>query len=291
MNNKIKKAWSRCLLLTGLVSVMILPFNMTDSILADGQNTIDDIHQDYVLDEIYHAFNVMEEYVIYDEGKNIKFDIKAANDPNVTQLDIDIALDFAEHSNNIINASIGPTGKTNEEHTDNTELRYALEAFEAGKFKALFEETGPAGSTQEIQSASFGVSQIQIVFDASKTIPVHHSAQGTACGGGFEDHHALPPIIPVGDYDTISDAKSSLISRGYHMVDSYASGTYTWDYAKNIAAYGCSDGEMRSQALIRQSGGEYYYNSQSPEPNPEVLGYSWPAYWWGPYVFYWHYIY
>ncbi len=59
------------------------------------------------------------------------------------------------------------------------------------------------------------------------------------------------------------------------------------DYAKNVNAFGCNNGELRSQGLVT---GTYTYNSQSPEPNPELLSYIWPVWWWGNYVLTWHII-
>ena len=70
-------------------------------------NKVNTTSTPYTLEEIEHSFSIMEEYVIYDENKNITFDlINATQNPHVTQRDIEIAQEFAMHNNELMNAML-----------------------------------------------------------------------------------------------------------------------------------------------------------------------------------------
>ncbi len=258
---------------------------------------LEDTSQDYTLQEIHHAFDVMEPFVIYDENKNIKFDISATKDPNVTQKDIDVALDFTIHNNAIMNATVGSVGKVNELGTNNMELKLALKDLQTGKFKALFANSGAIGSTNDITPVSYDYVQTPIVtvFGIDSIVPVHHGAWLTVCGGGFNDPHK-PDTYPDNyrGSGTLSATQSELKRAGYHMVDVYASWTGTtsqpYDFAKVTPSsqYSglCDLGAFRDQAIIDPP--NFSYRVFEYEPNPEVIRYVWPALWWGPYVAWWH---
>ncbi len=287
--NKVQITTSRLFAIL-LVPGTVLAQNIDTGVSNQTQTEeLDDILQDYTLQEINHAFRVMEPFVIYEENKNIEFDTSAIKDPKITQKDIDVALDFAIHNNAIMNATVGSVGKVNELGTSNVELERALQEFQSGKFKALFTNFA-IGSTNDITPAYYDYLQTPIVtvFGIDSIVPIHHGAPDTACGGGFNDPHTSPPIVASIDYTSLVKVKSLLVSNGYHVVALYATFSYGMDYAKGTTYHGCSNNEMRSQAFIYKGENGYYYNSQSPEPNPEVLIYSWPAYWWGPYVALWH---
>ncbi len=76
-----------------------------------------------------------------------------------------------------------------------------------------------------------------------------------------------------------------MIYQGYHQVQIPWSSNPSIDYAQDVTAYGCNDGVFREQAIIRSS---ITYETYTPEPNPEIVSYSWPSWWWGPYVLAWH---
>lgn len=249
----------------------------------------------YTLEEIEHSFAVMEEYVIYDENKNITFDvINATRDHHVTKLDIDIALDFAIHSNDIINARSGALGHVNELDAGDAELQRALQELEDGKFRALF--GGKAGSVGTVNGITFTTyEQISVpiisafgVSHAEIHQARHTSSSNLVCGGSFQNPHPEPKPRFKGFFSTENIAKNNLVDNGYHKVSPYASWNYGNDYAKDVSAHGCDDSEMRSQAVVVQLGSIWRHSTQSPEPNPEVLAYSWPVYWWGPYAAWWH---
>ena len=255
-------------------------------------NSEDEITTPYTVDEIYHSFAVMEQYVIYDENKNITFDLINATRDNVSQIDIDVALDFAIHSNDIINIVIGPTGQVDENNTDNEQLELAIQELKEGKFSALFgENMGSVGNVNDVTFtdyryaapiiSAFGVSEYEIHKTGLSNILL-------ACGGNFLHPHPEPPDIIMGYYHTEDHAIVNLLIRGYHVVEEYATTAFPHDYAKVIDAYNCNDGPFRLQAIVQENGNHYVHSTNSAEPNPEILNYDWPVFWWGGYVAFWH---
>ncbi len=97
-------------------------------------------------------------------------------------------------------------------------------------------------------------------------------------------------------WSTRAQVESWLASSGYHYTAGYAGqdgNDYTVQMAPpaawpNCGVFGC----FRSQARIFGSGSSWSYNVQEPEPNPEIwYTYSWPEWWWGKYVDWWHHNY
>ncbi len=98
-------------------------------------------------------------------------------------------------------------------------------------------------------------------------------------------------------YATRGEAVSALLRLGYHKTPNYACLSNKNDYSVGTYAAGCSNqGAFRTQALIlepNQDRNYWTWQTQTPEPNPEVLSYIWPhlATWWVSYVRWWHYDY
>ena len=112
---------------------------------------------------------------------------------------------------------------------------------------------------------------------------------GEACGGGYDNPHPCPPREDSGVYRNTKDKiKNYLLSHGFHVVPGYATYSYGDDFAKVVSAYGCDWGPFRHEAWPVQIGSRWTYKYQTPEPNPEILSYTWPAWWWGAYVNWWH---
>ncbi len=114
-----------------------------------------------------------------------------------------------------------------------------------------------------------------------------------ACSGGSIPSPAYCPAwqFPTNQYTSAAAAGNALLQMGYHST--YAPGCgweypCTVDYSKWLSVNGCNYGVFRNQAITFQSGTKWKIRFQSPEPNPEVLSYNWPATWWGTYVVYWH---
>ena len=94
-----------------LALIMFMPSCMNNSYAQETPCQLEKDITPYTLEEIEHSFDVMEKYVIYDENKNITFNITNAVADNISQNDIDIVLDFAVHSNDIMNTAIGQQEK------------------------------------------------------------------------------------------------------------------------------------------------------------------------------------
>ncbi len=114
----------------------------------------------------------------------------------------------------------------------------------------------------------------------------------TICGGGFLRPHTCPARINSGVYkNTVTEVRSYLKNIGYHNTYSPGCGSggpCPNDFTKWVNANSCTWGSFRTQALAIQSGSRWTYWTQTPEPNPEINNYSWPIFWWGPYVAWWH---
>ncbi len=178
----------------------------------------DKIDTPYTVDEIAHSFSIMEEYVIYDENKNITFDIDRAIANNVTQSDIDIALDFAAHSNAAINTVIGSTIPTGGLSTENQQLTNAMDEFKDGKFRYLTPVPSPLKQTSQ------GTLPSNVTCNEGKTLVLKQKNGLPACvtpssvekliARGWAIH-ALPDyknentnseIFALGKYQTVSES-------------------------------------------------------------------------------------
>ncbi len=287
-----------------LALILFVPTGLTNSIAQEVPDKIDGNTIAYAIEDIEHSFSVMEQHVIYDENKNITFDIlNAINDQHVTQLDIDIVLDFAIHNNDIMNAVVGSTGQVDETQTrDNEQLKQAIEELENGKFRSLFGyETG---STNDITLVGYNPIHTPVIsaFGISEYVdiyPTRHSSSSSssslACGGSYRNPHPVDSTpTTINGFSSLSDVQRELYRNGYHMVSAYASwggdSTQHIDFAKVVtsgAPDNCNNGPFRDQATINRHTHSSYRITEN-EPNPEVLSYVWPKLWWGPYVQWWH---
>lgn len=86
------------------------------------------------------------------------------------------------------------------------------------------------------------------------------------------------------------EVRQHLESLGYHQTAGYAGGGTGRDFTRFVAYPGCTtNGAFRDQAIYRQEGACWTYNTQGPEPNPEFLSYiPWPYFSWVGYVRWWH---
>jgi hypothetical protein len=117
--------------------------------------------------------------------------------------------------------------------------------------------------------------------------------------GSFSNPTACPARIPSNEcFPTDDAAEQQVISLGYHRTADYAGGTSGHDFTLVVPDPTCGSGPFRSQAIVHQLEDLWTYNTQGPEPNPEIFGsvpgeadendYDWPYFWWGTYVFWWH---
>ncbi len=111
-----------------------------------------------------------------------------------------------------------------------------------------------------------------------------------ACGGNFLFPHEDGEEPSFRLFDTDTEVKEYLVSIGRHQVQVPWSADPENDYAITVDAYGCRWGKFREQDTIgyNVTALKWTYDISLPEPNPELLSYVWPTWWWGIYVRWWH---
>lgn len=256
-------------------------------------------HDPYSIEDIEHSFAVMEGHVLYDRDKNISFDIaNALLDDSVSQTDIDIALDFAAHSNSIMNAAMGPVAQANEGEGGSAELARAVRSLEDGRFRLLFgKDAGPvtaSGAAQGLANLALPLSAHEEPGSNAQAARRGGGTSLAACGGGMSDPHPWHSPVPQPPRDqafpsTVS-AHSWALENRYHVVPAYATGHFPKDYARvDASAPGdCNSGQFREQAMMKAKSTGTRFDTQHDEPNPELLSYAWPRLWWGGYTYWWH---
>lgn len=113
-------------------------------------------------------------------------------------------------------------------------------------------------------------------------------AQTDPCGTR-QNPAPCPPRVESGRFfSTQDEVNNFLIGQGYHRTSRYASrALFGRDFTK-VVPHACGGSSFRSQAITRKQGECWTYNTQEPEPNPEVLEYIWPRLGWPGYVHWWH---
>lgn len=199
------------------------------------------------------ALQEMKPHMQLQGDYTIKVDATAARAAGVGEDAIQVALDMAELNNEVV-----ANGVLN---ADTPKIRALSQKFEPF-FRLIVE----------------GQLESQV------------SIQAEACGGGPDNPHYCPPRVTSNlEWSTRQGVVDYLLLYGYHKTADYASNYNADDYSKVVDAYGCNWGPFRAQAIVFQkANGMWTYSHQTPEPNPEILSYSWPATWWGTYVRWWH---
>jgi hypothetical protein len=281
-----------------LALVLLIPPGITNTI---AQGTIGEV-EPYTREEIMHSFHIMEEYVMYGEYKHITFDLdRASQNPHVSQLDIEIALNYAVYSNELIDILLGETGEVGQvnELETNDEIRRLLQEFEEGQFRALFEKESHIGTVSEttLSTNPYLSKTASDTFEDVEISGVTHIwYDPLICGGGFTHPHMEPkPMNSIRTFQSKDSAKQYLVHNGfYEVIEWHATTVWGDDYAKIVDAYDCTYGSFRYQSTIKESDSGYYYlrNQFAPgEPNPELDGYDWPHFTWPVYTGWWHVIY
>ena len=255
INNKIMTSkTTKTLLFAAIIAAMILPFSVTNFATAELDNTTK-----YEPSDVTGAIQQITPYVYLDEIGLVKFNTELKEIPLRPET-IQIAYEFIQIQNLFRNQAQENLDK---KPTIDEELKYKF-----SKFVDDIQEKKKESEVKEISAFDF--------------ILPEAFAWGEVCGGAPWNPQSEPNVL----YLTSSiGAVNYLVFNGYHLVPAYASGLYGDDYAREIGAFGCNYGEMRSQGIVT---GTYSYNSQSPEPNPEILSYTAPVWWWDGYVLAWH---
>jgi len=212
-------------------------------------------------EQIDNALTQMEPYVLIDDEKYGKFDIKEAKLNGVSNSDIKIAKQVLKAQNNMIHRI----------HENSSEKMYVddRDVVGLGEYKKSLQEGKKDNQDAQLLGVQFAYAEV--------------------CGGDSSNPHEEPDVVTTGDYSSKSAAINALPS-SYHKVPYYASGNYGDDYHDPKTLYSCTTDSFRYQSIVQGSGSDWEYSQQhSPgEPNPELLAYDFPVWWWGFYVVEWH---
>lgn len=219
------------------------------------------------------ALAKMEEYIQLKDGYLLIVDVERAQSDHVGRHARQVALDYAELNNLIVRGLEDgefTVGKRASERID--ELLHTFEPY------FMLIATGETTVSPSASSSNDSVEQEGGV-----------TTMDGGCGGNRQNPHPCPSRRWSGVFrNTKSGIKNYLRNHGYHETAGYAAYETDIDWTNCIYAYGCGGCAFRSQAIIRPRNGQWSFNTQRPEPNPEILGYTWPTWNWGTYVEWWH---
>lgn len=242
------------------ITMLVLPFSM--ALAANIALASSAAMQNSEGDMMAKAFKAATPYITISEDRTVNFNVGEAQKGGLDKAAIDLVKDYVK----LQNQSMKELAKGKSTTSVDKEM------FE--RFKPFFERV-----------ATKGLGDIPASIPAAGDI----SIMATACGGSSDNPHPCPPWNNSGWFTTThANVVARLLYIGYHKTAAYACGDNPEDYSVVVSAYNCSNGPFRKQAIIFGSGASWSYRTQSPEPNPEVFSYVWPAYWWGGYVSWWH---
>lgn len=245
--------------------------------------------------DLISIISKIEPFMKLNSDKTVRFDVVAARKV-LDDRSFEIGKIYERFHNSTMNAI-----NTNQKPFQTLQDKEDLKLFEP--FFLAVQRTG-ALTTKELinsmQASSVPAIATKEYLHSKKPIILNFSAKkkiqtiSFACNGGGPLAPAYCPAwqFPTNQYSNSTAAGNVLIQMGYH--NTYFPGC-GWDYpcssdfTKWLTVNGCNYGVFRSQAIPYKVGTIWKVKFQSPEPNPEINSYTWPAaVWWGPYVVYWH---
>lgn len=220
-----------------------------------------------VVDDVLYE---LKPYVTVNDKKIAKLDVFKAMKNGISNGSIIIGFEFIKMQNKMI-----------QDIHDNPDAKMKIDKKDIDKFKKFFEKA-QKGELKKRNAIKF-LSFLDFILPTVLAEDV--------CGGSEDNPHPKATYTVTGSYDTFQDGKAAL-SSGYSQVPGYASENSGYDFADWVTAYGCADGVFRDQTIIYDldNDGDWQHHSHNnpSEPNPEVLGYYWPVYWWSGYTYWWH---
>ena len=203
----------------------------------------------YSAEAVNDAFDAIKPYVTINDEKIASIDVREATKKGISNEDIKNSKEFLRMQNKMI-----------QDIHDNPEAKMVISNEDQEKFSKFFD----------------GVRNNEV-------------GDVTIASCNYNGPHDQPDVTTTGSYSSRTAAVDAL-SSGYNQVPAYASGNHPDDYADWVSAYGCADGIFRYQTIVFDAGSDWQHSNQhSPgEPNPEVLAYGWPVWWWSGYVYTWH---
>lgn len=223
--------------------------------------------------KLERALSNVSQYLVLDSDLTITVELERAKAADVSGFDRRVAKDFANLNNELVESDY--------RSINDPSLRSKQAKRLVRRFEPYFERIAT------------GKTEVESIGRASKTLSQEWSDDVTTmdggCGATREDPHPCPNRYwAANSWSSKSEVQDHLKSEGYHETAEYAAYDTDIDWTKVVDAYNCSGGPFRNQAIIRQQNGNWTYNTQGPEPNPEIHGYVWPSVDWGTYVEWWH---
>jgi len=223
--------------------------------------------------KLENALSNASQYLVLNSDLTITVELERAKKAGVSGFDRAVAKDFARLNNELAEEDFRNIGNS----TVRSEQAQQL----IRRFAPYFERIA-AG---KVDTKSIGRRSKQLDQKWSNEV----TTMDGGCGGTRDDPHPCPNRYwATQSWSSKGEVKDHLKSEGYHETAEYAAYDTDIDWTKTVDAYGCGGGAFRNQALIRKQNGEWTYNTQGPEPNPEIHGYVWPSVDWGTYVEWWH---
>ena len=214
-------------------------------------------------EKIDRALKEVQSYVEINDQKIGTMDIEAAKINGVSAETLDIATQLLTAQNNMIQRI----------HDNPNQRMYIAEEDSEGleRFGESIKEGKQGGS------------------DVAESLGIQFASAEDVCGGSSSNPHPQPPDTASGPWSTETAARNAIPS-SYHLVPLYASYNYGDDYHDPRTLYNCTTDSFRYQSIVvERNDGWYHSEHHYPgEPNPEVLAYTWPVWWWGFYVAEWH---
>lgn len=214
-------------------------------------------------EKIDRALKKVQTYVKINDQKIGTMDIETARINGISEKVLNIATQFLTAQNNMIQRiHDNPNQRMYVAEEDSQELEKFRESIKKGK-----------------QSRGDVVDSLGVQFASAEDV----------CGGSSSNPHPQPSTTGSGPWSTETKARNA-IPDAYHLVPFYASYNYGDDYHDPKTLYNCTTDSFRYQSIVVERDDEWYHSEHhSPgEPNPEILTYTWPVWWWGFYVAEWH---
>jgi hypothetical protein len=230
----------------------------------------------YGVSDIKDAFLKAEPYVRLGEDYIVYFDIGSAKG-HMIEYHIRIITDFIAMQNDYV-----------QQIHDNPDEKPTLDEKLKKRFSKLNENIDKEKEMNKMN------------LESNWPILPAYASNSIVCGGNTDDRHDeyAKKFIPISHEMTYGYASSTVTSHGYHLVPVYASNpeVHGRDYAKEtiVPEYGCGFGVFRHQITIvytdtnKDGDKEWALQQQIKEPNPEILSYWHPVWWWTYYVIIWH---
>ena len=259
---------AKIILFASLIVAMILPFSIME-VDAKITERNEQNQERYNLDDIKSSFEKADPYITITDGNYVSFDESIA--PSImSELELEIVRDFLALQNDYV-----------EKVTNNPNQHHSLDKELGSKFSELEEDVADSQRGYQLPIGNW-------------ILPQAFAWGSDVCGISFGERHLEYDKKTIKKYTKQSTAEKYLDRHDYHEVSIYATDPRTTlsenssDYAVEVDAYDCDDGEFRDQIVLKYKSKKWNLVKQIMEPNPEIIDYDTPVWWWNYYTVVWH---